>query len=90
VLGLRPRRAAIAVIAAAIAAPPPSPPPSPRRHRHATAIATMRKALPHSLLKYYSNVEYTQHRPHEKIDFFVRLVLFFLTAHIFFATARKN
>ena len=56
----------------------------------ATAIAPMWKALPHSLLKYYSNVEYTQHRPHEKIDFFVRLVLFFATARIFFATARKN
>ena len=42
------------------------------------------------VLKYYSNVEYTQHRPHEKIDFFVRLVLFFATAHIFFVTARKN
>jgi hypothetical protein len=42
------------------------------------------------VLKYYSNVEYTQHRPHEKIDFFVRSVLFFATARIFFATARKN
>ena len=42
------------------------------------------------VLKYYSNVEYTQHRPHEKIDFFVRSVLFFPTARIFFATARNN
>jgi len=42
------------------------------------------------VLKYYSNIEYTQHRPHEKINFFVRSVLFFPTACIFFATPRKN
>jgi hypothetical protein len=42
------------------------------------------------VLKYYSNVEYTQHGPHKKIYFFVWSVLFFPTARIFFATAHKN
>ena len=34
------------------------------------------------VLKYYSNVEYTQHRPHEKINFFVRSVLLKLTRQV--------
>jgi len=42
------------------------------------------------VLKYYSNVEFPPDRPHAKIDFFIRLVSFFATAHIFFATACKN
>ena len=42
------------------------------------------------VLKYYSNVEYTQHRPHEKIDFFVRSVLFFATARIFKLTRQVD
>ncbi len=42
------------------------------------------------VLNYYSNVEYPPNRPHAKIDFCVRSVLFFrLTTHNFL-TARKN
>ena len=49
-----------------------------------------RSILSYRVLKYYFNVEYPPHRPHAKIDFFVRSVSFFLTARIFFANAPKN
>jgi hypothetical protein len=69
-----------------------------RRHQGCQMTQQSWRALISSLeiysvyrdLKYYSNVEYTQHQPHEKNDFFVRSVLFFATARIFFATARKK